>query len=154
MNLQIADKVIAGIFTCLGIYVVAASWEYGMMRGRVPGPGFFPLISGLLFLIPSAIVLFRRTKQIRARVPAQIILMIAGIVASLVGFIFLAPYIGFTFCAFFLMTTVGWFCEEPEKRSKPFAIRLAVISALACLTCHLFFTYLIMLNLPSGFLGF
>lgn len=154
MNLKIADKVFAGIFTLVGIYVVVASWNYGLMRGRVPGPGFFPFFSGLLFTALSAVVLLRKTKQLSGGVAGDVVVMIAGILASLLAFVHLAPGLGFTFCAFFLMMAIGLLCEEKEKLDRAFVIKLTVISVLACAACHVFFKYLILVNLPAGPLGF
>lgn len=154
MNLKTADKIFAAVLTLVGTYVVIASWNYGLMRGRVPGPGFFPFFSGLLLTVLSAAVLVRRTGVLSGRVEPRVLAIIAGIVATLLAFVFLAPHAGFTVCAFLLMLVIGWISEEREKRSRRFAVNLTVISLLACAACHVFFRYLILVNLPTGFLGF
>ena len=153
MNLKTADKIFAAILTLIGVYVVFASWNYGMMRGRVPGPGFFPFFSGLLMTALSATVLFRRGKTLNGAVAPKILAVIAGIVATLLAFVFLAPHVGFTVCAFLLMLAIGWISEETEKRTRRFGVKLTVISFLACAVCHVFFKYVILVNLPAGFSG-
>lgn len=154
MNLKTADKIFAAVLTILGIYVTIASWRYGLMRGHVPGPGFFPFFSGLLLTVLSAGVLARRSKSLAGRIEPGVMGIIAGMIAILLAFVFLTPYGGFTVCAFLAMLGIGWISEEPEKRSSRFAVKLAIISLLACAACHIFFRYLVLVNLPAGFLGF
>jgi putative tricarboxylic transport membrane protein len=141
----------AGLFL-LGIYMLASSLRWGVYGPEGPGPGFFPLIYGLVTVIFSSILVFQaieaRRQAPRAKptdrseeadsIPA--VVAAVALMASVPLMYFLGFVIGFGFALFFLIRIVF---ERPTIAS-------VMIAAGVVLGLYLGFSVLMGLPLPVG----
>jgi hypothetical protein len=151
------DRAFTILMFGLGIFVVASAWNYGLYRNNVPGPGFFPMIAGILITILSAAILVRDVSG-RLRMIGDIAWPIVGAVVGLtfliVAFVITAPIIGMGIASFIMMIVVGYLSEEDGKRKGLFPLKLIGASLAIVITCHLLFGALIKVPLLEGPLGF
>lgn len=113
-----ADRAIALICGLIGAYCALTGWfSYGMWINKGPGPGFMPVIFGVLTMIFSVVKLLRQDEGAEP-VDFRAIVPIAAIVACA-----LAVYvIGFLPAAFLLI--VFWLVKQGAYSYK-FSILLA-----------------------------
>jgi putative tricarboxylic transport membrane protein len=145
----------AVFWVVLGVFVSLYSWWMGLGTINSPGPGLFPFILGIIFLILAAVVLTevlvktgtRETEKDKK--PANLLKVIAAFVV-LFMYAFLVEFLGYVMVAFlalaFLLKIAGY------KN----IIKILGYSALTVLISYLIFTYLGVILPPgvSGFFGF
>lgn len=141
----------AGLFI-LGLYVLRQSFHWGVYGAEGPGPGFFPLIYGLIFTVFSAILVIQTaTKPVvaaessaedaaeqagsRAALVAWAALMASVVLMAWFGFI-----VGFGLALFFLIRVVF---QRPTLSS-------AIIAVLVVLGLYFGFDFLMGLPLPTS----
>ena len=139
-------------FILLSIYVV---WEsFGLRVGSFskPGPGFFPLLSGLILGFLAIIIFFRawivktlHEKISKERIPWAFLIFTF---CSMVGFTLLMDTLGFNFTTFLF---IGVLLRVVEKKSWT----VSVVSAVSVtLGAYIVFGLLLKSQLPRGPFGF
>ncbi|RDE07739.1 tripartite tricarboxylate transporter TctB family protein [Pelagibacterium lacus] len=157
MKIITLDRIFAGLVILLGIHVVTTSIGLGLYRGHVPGPGFFPMASGVLILVLAIALLarsFLRDKAITSDVIAPATIAVIGVLTvALVVFVFAAPLLGLSIATFILMVITGLLTQEPDRRGRAFYTRLILASAATAAICHVLFGQVIRIPLIYGPLG-
>lgn len=157
MKIALLDRMFTVIMLALGIYVMFSAWNYGLYRGAVPGPGFFPMVAGIL-IAALALALLVRDLSGRLRMDGTIAWPLLGVVVGLtlviVAFVFAAPVVGMAIASFVMMIVVGYLSEEDGKRGGAFGLKLLFASFGTVLVCHVLFGLLIKVPLLEGPLGF
>lgn len=92
----------AAALFALGAYIAWSGWDYGLGQLRTIGPGFFPLVVGLILMGLSAgiVVSFRRSRKEAPNLPVR---PIAAITAGLIAFGVLVSTAGFAIATFVLV---------------------------------------------------
>lgn len=131
---SIALVAIGGIFAGFGLF------HYGVWINRGPGPGFFPLLAGLLTAIPAAISLFDTARGSVTPLVWSSMLPAVGVVVALL----LVPVIGMVEAmSLFILVWV----RLVEKRSW----RDALLSAIGGLVItHLIFSVWLGVYFPDS----
>lgn len=141
----------SGLFI-LGLYILRQSFHWGTYGPEGPGPGFFPLIYGLIFLIFSAVLVIQTALTpviavepkpedaeeragLRAAIVAWVALMASVPLMAWLGFI-----VGFGLALFFLILVVF-------RRS---IFSSAIVAALIVLGLYFGFDVLMGLPLPTS----
>lgn len=151
------DRAFTVAMLALGIYIVVTSWQLGLYEDGVPGPGFFPIIAGTLMAVLAAALLLRdlvRKKRLDGEVNILVAASILGATAAVIGFVYVAPFIGMSVAAFLVMVGIGYITEEKKSRDRAFVLRLVAASAATVVVCHILFAKLIGIPLVLGPLGF
>jgi hypothetical protein len=141
----------------LGIYIVITSLQLGLYLDGVPGPGFFPIIAGTLMTVLAAALLMRdiiRKKRLDGEVDYLVIAAILGVTVGMIGFVYVAPFIGMSIAALLVMVGIGYITEEKKSRDRAFVMRLVAASVATVVVCHILFAKLIGVPLVLGPLGF
>lgn len=157
MKVASLDRWFSAFLVLVGLHVVVSSVQLGLYRNSVPGPGFFPMVAGLLILSLSA-MLFLRSFVKRAALEEWISPKVIGIIllmtAAIVIFVFVAPLLGLGIAAFLLMIVIGLLTQEPHRRGRAFYLRLVLVSLGTAVLCHVLFGTVIRTPLILGPLGF
>jgi putative tricarboxylic transport membrane protein len=138
----------------LGAFVVIFSLQMNLGFWNRPGPGMFPLISGIL-LIALCIVYSAQSAWAKdadyinkqSPWPRKNRLRLIGVVSSLLIYSFTLDTLGFLIATFFLMVFLFRMLEAK-------GILWPVIeAALAVLVTYMVFYKLLMVQFPKGFIG-
>jgi putative tricarboxylic transport membrane protein len=148
------DLVSSIIWMALGILFVAGSWQQGLMRRGVPGPGFLPFFSGLALIFVSLFVFIPALGQgKKTRVgnffPERDSLrkLLLGL-AALVSFGVAMEYAGYLLTTFLFMFFVIRIMEKKRWQI------VGLVALLTAVLSYLLFVVLLEVQLPRGFLGF
>jgi hypothetical protein len=141
-------------FLGVGVLFVIGSLRFSVWDRYGPGPGFFPLLLGIVFSVLSLLLFITKIvgKETEAALALGDSLQFAAVkktalyLCLLVCFGFLFEYLGFLLTILFFMTGV---LVSLSKRS----IKLSLaISILTSVTTYLVFVKLLGVPLPGGFL--
>ena len=140
-----------GAFFCF----TSALFCYGALKlgvgefGR-PGPGFFPLLTGLIVGSLSLVMMLRAMRRsVPGDRPEKLITARTALgLASLIAFGILVEKVGFFVCSFLFITLV---LRANGARNWRFLFFFAV---LVCVTVFLFFNVLLEARLPLGILSY
>ncbi|WP_319529575.1 tripartite tricarboxylate transporter TctB family protein [uncultured Cohaesibacter sp.] len=146
MHVTLVDRAFATLLCVLGLYVVVAGVEYGLWVRGVPGPGFFPVLAGAMMFILSGVNLSRSFGLAGAAtdlsgivVSGRTMSAILGVVAALVAFIWLSPYLGMTLAGFLLIFAIGFLTQPEELRDRAFFVKLTAVSFGTIIVCNVLF---------------
>lgn len=157
MKIGLLDRAFTLAMLGLGLYVTITAWQLGLYEDGVPGPGFFPIIAGLLMAALAFALLLRDVagrKRLEGSVDLTISASILAVTAGIVGFVYVAPVIGMSIAAFIVMVGIGYITQEPPSRDRGFVVRLVAASAVTVIACHILFGKLIGIPLVPGPFGF
>ena len=150
--LQLTSGIVIAVFAAL-VCFEANKLSFGTTR--IPGPGFLPLISGIiLFLLSLFFVLqtvLKREGQGSAEtspwsgLPWQ---QVPATLAVLLVYAFLLHRIGYLICTWILMAFLFWGLEAKRKY---YAI---IVSLTVSVASYFIFKGLLKIRLPAGVLGF
>jgi uncharacterized protein YqgC (DUF456 family) len=157
MKIAMLDRAFTVLMLGLGIFVMISAWSYGLYRNNVPGPGFFPMVGGVLITVLSAAILVRDLSgrlRVSGEIPWPIVGAVIGLTLMIAAFVFVAPYVGMAIACFVMMVVVGYISEEDGKRTGRFPLKLVGASLATVIVCHLLFGVLIRVPLLEGPLGF
>ena len=157
MKIAVLDRAFTLLALALGIFVMLSAWRYGLYRNNVPGPGFFPMLAGILITSLALAVLFRdvfRKLRMSGAIDGSVITAVAGLTLLIIGFVLVAPYAGMAIAAFMMMIAIGYISEERGKRGGLFPIKIICAALVMIVVCHLLFGLLIRVPLLEGPLGF
>lgn len=157
MKIALLDRAFTLAMLGLGLFVTFSAWNYGLYRNGVPGPGFFPIIAGLMMSLLAAGLLFRDfggRGRLEGRIDLAIIAVIGIVTGAIILFVFAAPFIGMGVAAFIVMVVIGYVTEERHLRGGRFLGLLVATATGTVVICHLLFAKVIGTPLVTGPLGF
>jgi hypothetical protein len=157
MKIAILDRAFTLLMLGLGIFVMVSAWRYGLYRNNVPGPGFFPMVAGVLITALSAAILVRDFSgrlRLNGTIAWPIVTAVIGLTLLIVAFVIAAPIVGMAIASFVMMIVVGYISEENGKRGGRFPLKLVGASLAIVIMCHLLFGALIKVPLLEGPFGF
>lgn len=140
----------------LGIYVSITAWQLGLYEDGVPGPGFFPILAGVMMAVLAAALLLRdvvRHKRLDGDVNIAVAAAMLGVTAAIIGFVYVAPFTGMSVAAFVVMVGIGYMTQEQKSRDRAFVLRLVAACAAMVVVCHILFGKVIGIPLVLGPLG-
>jgi len=154
MNPGTLDKAFSALIFFLGAYIAATAPSYGYMRGAAPGPGFFPLWTGLM-IAGLSLVNFTRSltgKEILGEtIDMSSLGKSAGIGAALLLYILTIDFFGMSIGSGLLILATGWIIHP--KWEALFAIKLTAVAVLFPIISHFLFGVYLNVPLPQGSLG-
>ena len=136
-------------------FVWSATFPFGSWKA--PGPGFLPLILGLILILLGGALFFQavtqKDKGDEVRVPPLLphgapFRRVGLTLAILILSVALLPHLGFILTAFFLILLT---VQAIQPRTWRFALFYALVSALSA---SVLFQVLLKTQLPRGPLGF
>jgi hypothetical protein len=135
----------------LAVFVILSARQMGLGEPRAPGPGFFPLIVGLVLLLFSAFIAMEARWQRKKIFDFNVWPSFRGSVFASVGVlfaysIFLLPFLGFLIGGFIILT---YLFAIPGERKWWFSI---LFSAIVVSLCYYFFGILLEAQFPKGIL--
>ena len=107
--------IIAGVFSLLGLLVIAQSLSFPRGRAGIPGPGMIPIMISILMIIASISLVISTLRMTPAEnVPLGLLSegnrRVYLCMAILVVYLFLMPRIGFCVTSFLLLFgLIRWF---------------------------------------------
>jgi putative tricarboxylic transport membrane protein len=147
------DYIGGGIFTALGLFIWAMTFQFPVLDDGHPGPSLFPRVLGTLFIFFGTLVILsgRRAAKANQDPPAEeevrlnyfnpllVIILIAAFIA-------IAPKLGFILTGAALL-----FILMTRLRVSP--LKSSIISVV--LICFIFFVFakILRVPLPHGLLG-
>jgi hypothetical protein len=152
MRLALLDRLFTICMLALGLFVTVSAWNYGLYREAVPGPGFFPVISGLMMTLLAAGILIRDLagrERLEGDIPRAVIFGIAGVTAAILAFVYIAPVTGMAIAAGIAIAVIGYLTEEPLRKGATFTVKLVALSVATILACHILFGVII--DVPLDF---
>lgn len=155
MTLQRLDTVVSVLLALFGCGVIVYAARYGFTQDRIPGPGFFPMISGVMIAVLSVVNLIRSlsgVEKLEGGIGARQALSIAGICGLLLLYVFAAPYLGLLLPLPFVLVALAYLIE-PKPGLWPFA-QMAALSVCFTIVCGYLFGTVLGVLLPAGPLGF
>jgi hypothetical protein len=157
MRVSIADRVFAAALCFLGLFVIVAGMDYGLWTDGIPGPGFFPVIAGVMMSGLSACILLRSFfdgHKPAQSIPYSALAAAVGVILVMVAFITLTPVLGMSLSGLLLVIAVGWLSQPVEERNRGFLARLGAVSIGTILGCYLLFRVGLGVPLLTGPWGF
>jgi putative tricarboxylic transport membrane protein len=155
MTIQRLDQLVALGLTLLGVYLIIAGFDYGFMRDKTPGAGFFPVLIGGIVAVLSLINLVRSLVGIeilKTGMPKGDVLRFMAVAAAMLVYVWLAPVIGLALATMALMIVVGLVIRPTLERS--FLARLLAVSIVCSLACVWIFGSLLGVPILKGPFGF
>jgi putative tricarboxylic transport membrane protein len=154
MNPVTLDKAFSTLVFFLGAYIAATAPSYGYMRGAAPGPGFFPLWTGLM-IAGLSLVNFTRSlsgKEILGEtIDMASVGKSAGICVTLLVYILTIDFFGMALGSGLLIFITGWIIHP--KWNALFAAKLTAVAILFPIISHFLFGVYLNVPLPQGSLG-
>ena len=133
----------------LAVFVTLSAKQMGLGEPRAPGPGFFPMIVGVVLLSFSVLIAIEAQWGAKKNPHFAVWPSFRGNVFANVGVlftysIFLLPYLGFLVGAFLLLT---YLFAVPGRRKWWFSV---LFSATVVFLCYYFFGVLLEAQFPKG----
>lgn len=154
MKLRQLDLAVAGGLCVLGLFILVQAYLYGISGPTVTGPGFFPLLSGLLVFVSAGGVLFRQLRGegvAEDSLPFRDVAPVAAIVVATAVFLLLVEQVGML-----MLTPVYVFAVAsaitPPRKLRDVAVHAAVAIGFTVFAWALF-DQLLNVPLPRGLLA-
>lgn len=144
------DAVSGIFFLLIGVAIVAFSSIIEVGSFDNPGPGLFPLLSGIILTCLSLILLIKATKLPEVDIfnlSKEGHIRVFGLPGAIILYAIVVDFLGFVIATFFLLT---YFLKFISKYSWKRAILFALLAALST---YLIFNILLEVGLPSGLMS-
>lgn len=154
MKLSLLDVLVSLLLVALGIYVIWHAAVYGILGPTITGPGFFPLLSGLMILIGAAGVLaghIRKSRVMEGRITGPETVPVVLITLFTVIFLLLAEPVGMILLTPLYVFGVASAILPP--RSLRTILCHCVVAVGFTLFAYLLFDYALGIPLPDGLLA-
>jgi hypothetical protein len=143
------NRVSGVIILLLGLAIV---WQASLLKlgsFRVPGPGLYPLLLGLVTVFLSMFLIFPSGAKEKGRsLPdGRTTKRVAGVYAVLLLYLGILEYVGFLAASFLLILYL--FAVVGKKTLKVAALRALIVTVLA----YLLFDVILKTQLPKSILG-
>lgn len=144
MTLKLLDVLFAVLLLILGLHILWQSSLYGYMRGDVPGPGFFPLWTGLVLTGISGVNLVRAfgARALAGGIPRQELLQIGLLLGAITAFALVAPYTGMVAAAVPFVLAAGLVIEW-RVHDRVFLVKLVALAIAMPAVCYIIFSRLL-----------
>ena len=147
------DYIGGGIFTALGVFIWALTFQFPVLDDGHPGPSLFPRVLGTLFIVFGSMVILSGWRAGRAETlpppeeevrlnyfnPFLVIILIAAFIA-------LAPKLGFIITGAAILIILMM-----KLRVSP--LKSSIISVLLICFIYFVFSKVLRVPLPHGLLG-
>jgi len=147
------DYIGGGIFTALGVFIWALTFQFPVLDDGHPGPSLFPRVLGTLFIFFGSMVILSGWRAGRSETPAPpeeevqlnyfnpflVIILIAAFIA-------LAPKLGFIITGAAILIILMM-----KLRVSP--LKSSIVSVLLICFIYLVFSKVLRVPLPHGLLG-
>jgi hypothetical protein len=148
------DQIGSGVWLLFAGYICVESIRLPLGSFRDPGPGFLPLLVGILLGILAAVSLFqahtgKSSENREPWYPRERWKTLIWILGALLGYAGILDALGFLASTFLLL--IFLFRSSVEPRSWPWAIGGSLIASISC---YVVFELWLRTQLPKGFLGF
>jgi len=147
------DYIGGGIFTALGVFIWALTFQFPVLDDGHPGPSLFPRVLGTLFIVFGSMVILNGWRAGRSETPpppeeeVQLNYFNPFLVIILIAaFIALAPKLGFIITGAAVLIILMM-----KLRVSP--LKSSVVSILLICFIYLVFSKVLRVPLPQGFLG-
>ncbi|WP_418025410.1 tripartite tricarboxylate transporter TctB family protein (plasmid) [Paracoccus sp. TD-10] len=154
MKLDKLDLCFAVLIGVLGLFIVATAFgRYGVLSSEITGPGFFPLLSGLLILggLIGVLADRRRGARLEGSLTRTEVMPVLAISIATVIFLLLMERIGMLVLTPFYIFAVA--CVIKPPRSARTAIGHVVTAAGFTLFAWVLFDVTLGVPLPEGLLA-
>jgi len=148
------DQMSSGIWLLFAMYICVESIRLPLGSFRDPGPGFLPLLVGILLGALSLISFFQaRTAKLPESsepwYPRKRWKNLVWVLGALLAYAGILDALGFLVSTFLLLILL--FRSSLEPRSWPWAVGGSLIASVSC---YVVFELWLRTQLPKGFLGF
>jgi len=148
------DRISSGVWLLFAIYICVESIRLPPGSLRDPGPGFLPLLTGILLGGLAGIAFFqarngKSSESAAPWYPQQRWKTLVWLLAVLLAYAGTLDFLGFLLSTFLLL--IFLFRSSSAPRSWPWAVGGSLIASLSC---YLVFEVWLRTQLPKGFLGF
>ena len=148
------DQMSSGIWLLFAMYICVESIRLPLGSFRDPGPGFLPLLVGILLGALSLISFFqaRTAKLLESSepwYPRKRWKNLVWVLGALLAYAGILDALGFLVSTFLLLILL--FRSSLEPRSWPWAVGGSLIASVSC---YVVFELWLRTQLPKGFLGF
>ncbi|MGX9936557.1 tripartite tricarboxylate transporter TctB family protein [Advenella kashmirensis] len=116
MKLKYFELFFAVLVFGMGLYVLGTSASYGLTAETGMGTGFFPFISGLIFTIAAAGVIFRQLRNIgvlQGAIAAHEAVTVFLMVVATVIFLLIVETVGFLVLTPFYIFSMAFIIKRP-----------------------------------------
>ncbi len=126
------DKLLSSFFLLIGVFYVLSSRSLTLGTFSAPGEGFIPIIIGMLMIIFSSILLFRRETSVeRSSAGRDVTARVIKIAGTILAYVFLIALIGFKLSTFLvLLVSVRIFGGDNWKGNIIFSLITTVFSVI------------------------
>lgn len=148
------DQLFAVFLIGFGGYIVWTGLDYGYMRGTTPGPGYFPVLTGIAISALSIVNLVRSltgAEKLKDTMKKIEVIKTAILTAALIAVILLTPVLGLMLALTLFMFTAA-FVIRPSLDQK-FLIRLIPTCILVPIILNFMFTTFLRIPVPTGVFG-
>ena len=151
--MKISDRIFGIILICFSIFVLIYSRSLPSLPGYKYGSGFFPSFSAI-FILGCGILLLVRGVRLKDKLlvlgdwtkSPTLVANICLIPASVVFYILVVNYIGFVPTVIVMTTFTIWWLRRKFVSS-------LVITTISAVIVYIFFSKIMLVPLPAGFLG-
>ncbi len=150
------DVISAGFFIGIGLFYFIYSWEYGIGPLDNPGPGFFPRIIGLIFIVINSLQLLlslrKRTEKNRLSTLLQDLqvrgIILAGMMVGIViTYLIVLDTVGFLIASPLLVFSLAWVMGGRNWMAN------LVLGVVSSGVIYWLFWTIMRVPIPAGFLG-
>jgi putative tricarboxylic transport membrane protein len=149
------ELIVALTMGLLGIWIVIDSYNMGLQTISNPGPGFFPLVLGVLLCLLVLLICIRSIRYSKkvSTIEKTSVKYLTNfikpglILACLLGYFFFLDTLGFPITTFFFLFILFWI-GYPRKW-----LFISIFSVILVALAYLIFGYLLQTPFPFGFLG-
>ena len=153
MNLY--EQVYNIVWILLGLWICIQSIPLKVWVSSGPGTGFFPFVTGVLFVgCGFLLFLIERSKGSAKDTESKFWAdpdsrkLVIYVFTSFCAMAFLMPFLGFFLTSLIIITFLL------RLLSRQGLIKVLFISILYCSSIYVFFNYILQIRLPKGFLNF
>jgi len=155
MTVHRLDQFVAFLLMLFGIYLIWSGNDFGFMDGTTPGPGYFPVITGVILAVLSIVNLVRSLaglEDLKAAMSRNELVKFGIITVAMLVFVVITPLIGITLSTMALMVAIGFIIQPSLERA--FLVRLGMTSVVGSVACYFVFGTLLRVPLPRSVFGF
>ena len=155
MTVHRLDQFVAFFLMLFGIYLIWSGNDFGFMDGTTPGPGYFPVITGVVLVVLSTVNLVRSLaglEDLKAAMSRGELVKFGIITVAMLAFVVITPFIGITLATMLLMFAIGIIIQPSLERA--FLVRLGATSVVGSIACYFVFGTLLRVPLPRSVFGF
>ncbi len=146
------DTVFGSIFIALGIFIFTQTFFYPSLEKGYPGPGLFPNLLAVLFIIFGGVLILKAKKPLAAEGEEVPPLAHKKVTNAFFVLGIIIVYVAVVGKVGFLVTSAGLLFVLMKKLGAP-VLRSAIASICITLFINIMFLKILRVPLPPGILG-